>query len=413
MHNHFRDHSAGKQRRRAHAPRLRARGMALLMVMLVVAVAAVLGYAMLASSSLQSQVAGNIQRASSAELLAESGINLAMYYTQNLSKAPNAWVVNNPKPGDPILKASGVSLGTRADGSAVDGTFDFTVIPDPSSTGQYVISATGHARPGTPSQANHTSSAVIIVSTVHLGVGSNAAVTLKNNAYTDSFYINSIQPWDAAFGRANGTIVTNGFISLDNGSKINGDATPGIGKTATGGTVTGSRSPLTTAISYPAPDGSSYALVNDNSQVASYVNVLTGDFSINSGQTATFLGGNYYFQNFTMADNAQLNIKAPVTIYINKTLTIKGGFTLPYNLAAMIKFRVMTNKPVVVDGGAFFYMDLYAPKSDVTIQGKSHVFGSVVGGTLTIDGGAVHWDEGLDTASVAASGPIRIVSYKP
>jgi Tfp pilus assembly protein PilX len=414
MHNHFRDHSGGKQRRRAHAPCLRARGMALLMVLLVVAVAAVLGYAMLASSSLQSQVAGNIQRASAAELLAESGINLAMYYVQNPTKAPPAWVPNgNPKPGDTILSATGVSLGNRADGTAVDGTFDFTVKLDPTVAGQYSITAIGHARPGTPVQANHTSSAVITITTIHLGVGSNGAVTLKNNAYTDSFYINSIQPWDAAFGRANGTIVTNGFISLDNGSKINGDATPGIGKTATGGTVTGSRSPLTTAISYPAPDGSSYALVNDNSQVASYVNVLTGDFSINSGQTATFLGGNYYFQNFTMADNAQLNIKAPVTIYINKTLTIKGGFTLPYNLAAMIKFRVMTNKPVVVDGGAFFYMDLYAPKSDVTIQGKSHVFGSVVGGTLTIDGGAVHWDEGLDTASVAASGPIRIVSYKP
>jgi hypothetical protein len=381
--------------------------------LLVVAVASVMGYALLATTSIQSQVAANIQRSASAELLAESGINLAMYYTQNLSKAPNNWTPNNPKPGEPILKANGVSLGSRSDGSAVDGTFDFTVTPDPSSTGQYIVSATGHARPGTPSQANHTSSALFIVSTTHLGVGSNGAVTLKNNASTDSFYINSISPWDAAFGRAYGTIATNGSISLDSGSKISGDATPGIGKTATGGTVTGSRSPLITAISYPTPDGSAYALTNDNAQVAANVDVLTGDFAISSGKTATFLGGNYYFQNFTMADDAKLNIKAPVTIYINKTLTIKGGFTLPYNLAAMVKFRVMSNKPVVVDGGAFFYMDLYAPRSDVTVQGKSHVFGSVVGGTLTLDGSAVHWDEGLDTAAVAATGPIRIISYKP
>ena len=409
-HQHGRD----DVRRSRQPVRVRRRGMALVMVMVIVAVAVALGYAMLSNASLQAQVGANLQRTAAAECLAESGVELAIYYLQNPANTPNSWIAQGKNNGR-MFEASGVAFGKREDKSDVDGSVDFYATPDATVAGKYIITATGHARPGTSSQADHTSTVVVTMTTAHLGVGSYGSVTLKNRSYTDGYYINSLSPWDAAFGRKSGTIVTNGSISLSNDSKINGDATPGIGKTATGGTVTGSRSPLTVAVAFPdfTPDGAAAALLNDNAQISpTFYNPLTGNFGILANQTADFQGGTYYFNDFIMADDAKLAIHNPVTIYVKNQLTIKGGFTLPYNVAAMVKFRVLSNKAVSVSGGALFYMDLSAPNSVVTVT-KSHIYGSVVGGSLTLDGAAVHWDEGLESAGSSQVGTMRIVSFTP
>src|SRR5688500_14628068 len=68
---------------RFRCPRFRAaprRGAAMLLVLSVLAVAAVLGYAMLSIASIQRQLESNARRGPEAEGLAESGVNLAIYY---------------------------------------------------------------------------------------------------------------------------------------------------------------------------------------------------------------------------------------------------------------------------------------------------------------------------------------------
>ena len=67
-------------------PVRRRQGMALVMVITVVAVAAVMGYAMLANNTLQSRVGSNAKLGAQADSLAESGIQIAMYKLQNLSE---------------------------------------------------------------------------------------------------------------------------------------------------------------------------------------------------------------------------------------------------------------------------------------------------------------------------------------
>jgi Tfp pilus assembly protein PilX len=57
----------------------RQRGIALMMVVFAIAIATVLGMAILASSSMQTQVKGNILAAAQADCLAESGVNLGIY----------------------------------------------------------------------------------------------------------------------------------------------------------------------------------------------------------------------------------------------------------------------------------------------------------------------------------------------
>lgn len=60
-----------------------------MMVVAVVGIAAVLGYVMLSTATMQNRAGGNQVRLVSADYLAESGLNVAMYYLQYPAKAPS------------------------------------------------------------------------------------------------------------------------------------------------------------------------------------------------------------------------------------------------------------------------------------------------------------------------------------
>lgn len=65
-----------------------SRGFALIIVLAAIALAAVLGYAMLSTASLSAQVDKNSSAINTSETLAESGIELAAYYLQHPELAP-------------------------------------------------------------------------------------------------------------------------------------------------------------------------------------------------------------------------------------------------------------------------------------------------------------------------------------
>src|SRR5687768_15011620 len=78
------------------------RGMALVMVLSVIGVCAVLGYAMLSSASLQSQMGANMSGVTKSDNIAESGINLGLYFLLHEAEAPSGflvgsgpWTINN------------------------------------------------------------------------------------------------------------------------------------------------------------------------------------------------------------------------------------------------------------------------------------------------------------------------------
>ena len=119
---------------------LRERGFALVHVMIVVGMAAVLGLAMLSSSALQVQQGLNARLATEADALAESGVNLAMYYLQYPSRAPA--LKSGYWPGGKDL-----TLGAAAG----KGTFDVTVSRDMSDPEIYYVASTGKASPGASS----------------------------------------------------------------------------------------------------------------------------------------------------------------------------------------------------------------------------------------------------------------------
>jgi hypothetical protein len=87
------------------------RGIATLLVLSVIALASVLGMAIIANTSLQSQISQNQIRAVQGDALAESGLNLAQYYLLNPSKAPSLGS------GGYYAGETGISLGTSMSGT--------------------------------------------------------------------------------------------------------------------------------------------------------------------------------------------------------------------------------------------------------------------------------------------------------
>lgn len=110
-------------------------GMALMLVMSTIAIASLIGLAMLSAASLQAQVASNSQNGAVADYLAESGLQTACYYIQrDNAKAPAMWT-NTP---GHKLYASGVTV------SGVTGSFDIDAVAT-SITDEYLITATGRS----------------------------------------------------------------------------------------------------------------------------------------------------------------------------------------------------------------------------------------------------------------------------
>lgn len=66
------------------------RGVALLLVLGVIAAASILSWAMLSSASMRAQLDSNVNDATEAQYLAESGVSYAMYYLRYPSKSPVA-----------------------------------------------------------------------------------------------------------------------------------------------------------------------------------------------------------------------------------------------------------------------------------------------------------------------------------
>lgn len=103
------------------------------MVVVVIAIAAVMSYALLANGSLQAQVGLNAATAASAEPLAESGLNLALYYLQYRWRAPVRQ--NGYWPGQ-----AGLTLGSV--GTTIPGTLNVTVTQNASNSSLYDLRST-------------------------------------------------------------------------------------------------------------------------------------------------------------------------------------------------------------------------------------------------------------------------------
>jgi len=116
---------------------------------------------------------------------------------------------------------------------------------------------------------------------------------LYKNVTTDS-YRSAWGAYDSHDIREAGVIKSNGKIKLKDGTVVHGDARPGPRRHfAQGGTVTGSRAPLSAMLNY-APAYAPEDLSND------------GKLQVEEGSTQYLSAGTYYFEEVKIEKGAKL-----------------------------------------------------------------------------------------------------------
>jgi cytoskeletal protein CcmA (bactofilin family) len=179
------------------------RGVALLLVIGVMAIATVAAYALLADSAMQAQSAAATNGAAQADSLAESGVALAMYYVQHPSYAPHLTAGSGNIPAY-WAGASGITFGS-ASGSAT-----VTVAPS-GTTGQlWTVTSTGNS-PASLGGISKTLSATVqtvMGYQVNQPVVSNANITLSSGS--------------SITGGTTASIVSTGTVTINLGATVNG-----------------------------------------------------------------------------------------------------------------------------------------------------------------------------------------------
>ena len=179
--------------------RSRSRGFSLMMVTAVVAVASVMGMAILSSNALQAEASSSQDQVAQADALAESGVNLVMYYLQNLNdntKCPATLASMNVN--GPAYTQTGVSLG-----SSVQGTIDLQV--SRTATNRYAITSTGKS---TATAAGVSRKLTVTTDVNYFAYGISAPNISSGGSFTIPATMTILGDLYAA-----GAIVNNGTIS--------------------------------------------------------------------------------------------------------------------------------------------------------------------------------------------------------
>ncbi|MFH1919180.1 MAG: TadG family pilus assembly protein [Planctomycetota bacterium] len=246
-------------------------------------------------------------------------------------------------------------------------------------------------------------------------------VSVPGTPNTDSY--NSAEgAYSAATAKHRGSICSDGPINVDGAGLVKGDARAGEGYdvTITGGaTVTRSIGSRLTSLDMPPVDASAAAVTNDNGQIPlipqgnSFVSPVDadGNFLLDGTKAIDMPPGTYYFNNFTVTGQASFTTQGLVKIYITGNLERSGGALVTNSTGQPENLQFyMTGGTALVTSENTFQGVIYAPNTDVTIDGSADLFGAVVGKTLTATGsGFAHYDESLELDDVEFSRRVALV----
>lgn len=243
-------------------------------------------------------------------------------------------------------------------------------------------------------------SAITIIIPNPFGVVGLSSISMSGNASDSYWSSNGSAPGN------NCGIASNGNIILSGNASVSGNARPGIGKSVSGGTVTGSTAPLTTALTYPNGSAGSYATTNDNAKIAAYLSGPSADLNLSGGASLSLPGGTYYIHDFNISGSASLTFTGPTTIYCWHNFTMSGSSATTQNLPGSLTVTMCPSAggaspgPVDISGSAALYANVYAPQSDITVTGSSDIYGTVLGQTISMTGNStIHYNASFNGAN--------------
>lgn len=257
-------------------------------------------------------------------------------------------------------------------------------------------------------------------------------VHLDSNARVDS-YDSSLGSYDSQalngsgstqHASTNGDVGSNGSISMDQNSKVWGDAVAGPSHTTTvlgNAVVTGSTSPASQPLTMPSislPSFTSYGALT-----------VSG--------TTTIPASNRTYSNITVGSNKTLNITGPATIVMNN-LTLKSGASVwinaangPVTLWVIDNFVLNSNAQMAstdfspsklrinllsdnvlnpelnvqldtvdFNSNTKLFGTIYAPHAAITINSNFAMYGSMIARSIDLRSNATfHYDENLINAT--------------
>jgi hypothetical protein len=270
-------------------------GIALILVVTVLAFVAIVGFSMLSTASMQAAATRNSNHALAADALAESGFDLACYYLINPDKAPTP-LTTGPS-------GSYWSGGTLSFGPSMPGAVTITITPL-ANANEYRIVCAG--------QAGNSELVRNVVSTVRANRGYQvkSAVGFSQNGYLP---LTSTVHGDV---QANGVLINAGII---NGNVLSPNPIGGLG------TILGGLIAITPSNNTPIPNAATLR----NYATYSYRGASYNAATITGLPTGTTLGptpgnpaGIYRFVGpLTMNHNVVIN----GTLIVEGDLNISGG----------------------------------------------------------------------------------------
>jgi Tfp pilus assembly protein PilX len=263
------------------------------------------------------------------------------------------------------------------------------------------------------------------------------AITFGGGTSTDSF--DSTQgSYAATKQNTSGNVGSNGNVNLNGGTTVvhgngstpfslSGNCTNGslTSLTANGGaSVSGGMVTLSSTVSYAAPAAPSPAPPTTNQNTSgscagiggcsslgansiAFAPGQYGNVSITGGATLHLSQGTYNINSISLAGNSTIVIDSgPVVLNVagaglngnTAAVDLTGGTVSNTVSGKPGDFQILYagSQPVNMSGGASSYGVVYTPNAPVTFAGGSDWFGSVIGNTVTDNGGTnIHYDRSL------------------
>lgn len=223
---------------------------------------------------------------------------------------------------------------------------------------------------------------------------------------TDSYNADS-GTYAATVDSLGGDIGSNGFLDLQGGAVVGGDASTN-GDTITyggGATVLGTASSSADEFPMDLIPQSEYIWAEANSGAPSgfigsgyTYNSITYDLTLGQGDELTLSSGVYFFNNVTLAQSSNLKIDsgAEVTIYMTGDFVAGQFSNVNANGNPSDLLIYSTGDYLTLDQSVEFRAAFYGPNTTFTISQNTSLYGSIVAGSVNLKlGSCIHYDRDL------------------
>ena len=257
------------------------------------------------------------------------------------------------------------------------------------------------------------------------------ALSMSGSTYTDSFD-SGAGTYAATHTNSGGDVGTNGNLDMEGSSNVwgilygpntqSGNCPRALHDSSSGG-VSGGIVQLS-GQTFPTPPVPSPLPPTTNFNIPSNGYTLVpgtyGNISCSGGKTFYMTPGTYNLNSIAMSGGADLVVTVgPVIINIrgqgvSTPINFSGGTTQnDTGVASNLQFNYGGNGDVTLSsGGTAGFEIINAPNADVSVSGGGNIYGSIIGHTITMSGGAdIHFDRALLGAGSGAAATFRPVAF--